>query len=200
MTRDDDENDVADDRQNRGVIRDVLQHAHRHVSDAISADKNNYADAAVRSYALAMDYFKTYLKMAEIEKHYGTIWFRLRRRRVPFFIHGFLTKDVYAFSSSSLFDFASCARVNGWFWLCSTRVFLFAAAPRAYYYVREEEEEEDLVLLLLLLLLRRYARRAPTTGRENRAVSEAVAEIEERFDARKIQRKEGRGREEGDEC
>ena len=86
MTRDDDENDVADDRQNRGVIRDVLQHAHRHVSDAISADKNNYADAAVRSYALAMDYFKTYLKMAEIEKHYGTIWFRLRRRRVPFFI------------------------------------------------------------------------------------------------------------------
>ena len=99
----------------------------------------------------------------------------------------FLTKDVYAFSSSSLFDFASCARVNGWFWLCSTRVFLFAAAPRAHYYVREEEEEEeDLVLLLLLLLLRRYARRAPTTGRENRAVSEAVAEIEERFDARKI--------------
>ena len=88
MTRDDDdENDVADDRQNRGVIRDVLQHAHRHVSDAISADKNNYADAAVRSYALAMDYFKTYLKMAEIEKHYGTIWCRLRRRRrVPFFI------------------------------------------------------------------------------------------------------------------
>ena len=84
MTRDDD-----DDRQNRGVIRDVLQHAHRHVSDAISADKNNYADAAVRSYALAMDYFKTYLKMAEIEKHYGTIWRRLRRRRrrVPFFIH-----------------------------------------------------------------------------------------------------------------
>ena len=113
----------------------------------------------------------------------------------------FLTKDVYAFSSSSLFDFASCARVNGWFWLCSTRVFLFAAAPRAHYYVREEEEEEeDLVLLLLLLLLRRYARRAPTTGRENRAVSEGVAEIEERFDARKIQRKEGRGREEGDEC
>ena len=87
MTRDDDENDVADDRQNRGVIRDVLQHAHRHVSDAISADKNNYADAAVRSYALAMDYFKTYLKMAEIEKHYGMIWCRLRRRRrVPFFI------------------------------------------------------------------------------------------------------------------
>ena len=91
--------------------------------------------------------------------------------------------------------------MNGWFWLCSTRVFLFAAAPRAHYYVREEEEEEeDLVLLLLLLLLRRYARRAPTTGRENRAVSEAVAEIKERFDARKIQRKEGRGREEGDEC
>ena len=71
MTRDDDENENDFDRQNRGVIRDVLQHAHRHVSDAISADKNNYADAAVRSYALAMDYFKTYLKMAEIEKHYG---------------------------------------------------------------------------------------------------------------------------------
>ena len=71
MTRDDDENENDFDRQNRGVIRDVLHHAHRHVSDAISADKNNYADAAVRSYALAMDYFKTYLKMAEIEKHYG---------------------------------------------------------------------------------------------------------------------------------
>ena len=67
------------------------------------------------------------------------------------------------------------------------------------YYIREEEEEEE-DLVLLLLLLRRYARRAPTTGRENRAVSEAVAEIEERFDATKIQRKEGRGREEGDEC
>ena len=65
-----DADDAKDDDQNR-VIRDVLQHAHRHVSDAISADKNNYADAAVRSYALAMDYFKTYLKMAEIEKHYG---------------------------------------------------------------------------------------------------------------------------------
>ncbi len=64
--------DAAADDQNR-VIRDVLQHAHRHVSDAISADKNNYADAAVRSYALAMDYFKTYLKMAEIEKHYGML-------------------------------------------------------------------------------------------------------------------------------
>jgi|TARA_B100001113_G_scaffold309521_1_gene272219 hypothetical protein len=68
------------------------------------------------------------------------------------------------------------------------------------YYTREEEEEEEEDLVLLLLLLRRYARRAPTTGRENRAVSEAVAEIEERFDATKIQRKEGRGREEGDEC
>ena len=71
------------------------------------------------------------------------------------------------------------------------------------YYTQEEEEEEEEEeedLVLLLLLLRRYARRAPTTGRENRAVSEAVAEIEERFDATKIQRKEGRGREEGDEC
>ena len=148
MTRDDDdENDVADDRQNRGVIRDVLQHAHRHVSDAISADKNNYADAAVRSYALAMDYFKTYLKMAEIEKHYGTIWFRLRRRRVPFFIHGFLTKDVYAFSSSSLFDFASCARVNGWCWLCSTRVFLFAAAPRVLLRSRRRRRRLSIIFI-----------------------------------------------------
>ena len=79
---------------------------------------------------------------------------------------------------------------------CVVLASFFSPPPRAYYYVREEED----LLLLLLLLLRRYARRAPTTGRENRAVSEAVAEIEERFDARKIQRKEGRGREEGDEC
>ena len=107
------------------------------------------------------------------------------------------TKDFYAFSS--LFD---ASRAREWMVLV---VFSRLFSPRFVYYTREEEEEEeeeeeDLVLLLLLLLLRRYARRAPTTGRENRAVSEAVAEIEERFDARKIQRKEGRGREEGDEC
>ena len=75
MTRDDDENDVADDRQNRGVIRDVLQHAHRHVSDAISADKNNYADGGAKLRA-GDGLLQTYLKMAEIEKHYGTIWCR----------------------------------------------------------------------------------------------------------------------------
>jgi len=47
-------------------VREILQHAHRHVSDAIDADKNNYGESAVRSYSLAMDYFKTYLKMNEI--------------------------------------------------------------------------------------------------------------------------------------
>ena len=47
-------------------VREILQHAHRHVSDAIDADKNNYGESAVRSYRLAMDYFKTYLKMNDI--------------------------------------------------------------------------------------------------------------------------------------
>ena len=47
-------------------VREILQHAHRHVSDAIDADKNNYGESAVRSYSLAMDYFKTYLKMNAI--------------------------------------------------------------------------------------------------------------------------------------
>ena len=47
-------------------VREILQHAHRHVSDAIESDKNNYGESAVRSYSLAMDYFKTYLKMNEI--------------------------------------------------------------------------------------------------------------------------------------
>ena len=47
-------------------VREILQHAHRHVSDAIDADKNNYGESAVRSYSLAMDYFKTYLKMNDI--------------------------------------------------------------------------------------------------------------------------------------
>ena len=47
-------------------VREILQHAHRHVSDAIESDKNNYGESAVRSYSLAMDYFKTYLKMNDI--------------------------------------------------------------------------------------------------------------------------------------
>ena len=47
-------------------VREILQHAHRHISDAIESDKNNYGESAVRSYSLAMDYFKTYLKMNEI--------------------------------------------------------------------------------------------------------------------------------------
>ena len=47
-------------------VREILQHAHRHVSDAIDADKNNYGESAVRSYSLAMDYFKTYLKINDI--------------------------------------------------------------------------------------------------------------------------------------
>ena len=47
-------------------VKEILQHAHRHVSDAIDCDKNNYGESAVRSYSLAMDYFKTYLKMNDI--------------------------------------------------------------------------------------------------------------------------------------
>ena len=47
-------------------VREILQHAHRHVSDAIDCDENNYGESAVRSYSLAMDYFKTYLKMNAI--------------------------------------------------------------------------------------------------------------------------------------
>ena len=177
MTRDDDENENDFDRQNRGVIRDVLQHAHRHVSDAISADKNNYADAAVRSYALAMDYFKTYLKMAEIEKHYGMVSS----------CHFLVSKDPSSVRSKTNVDaFSIDACAHEWM------VLVFCASFFRAYYIREED--------LLLLLLHRYARRAPTTGGENRTVSEAVAEIEERFDATKIQRKEGRGRQEGDEC
>ena len=47
-------------------VKEILQHAHRHVSDAIDCDENNYGESAVRSYSLAMDYFKTYLKMNAI--------------------------------------------------------------------------------------------------------------------------------------
>jgi hypothetical protein len=47
---------------------DILKRAHAHVVDAVRADENEYLESAVRSYALAMDYFKTYLKMSEIEK------------------------------------------------------------------------------------------------------------------------------------
>jgi len=46
------------------VLMDIL----KHVVDAVQADENEYLESAVRSYALAMDYFKTYLKMSEIEK------------------------------------------------------------------------------------------------------------------------------------
>ena len=59
----------------------------------------------------------------------------------------FLTKDVYAFSSSSLFDFASCARVNGWFWLCSTRVFLFATAPRVLLRSRRRRRRLSIIII-----------------------------------------------------
>ena len=47
-------------------VKEILQHAHRHISDAIDCDENNYGESAVRSYSLAMDYFKTYLKMNDI--------------------------------------------------------------------------------------------------------------------------------------
>jgi len=47
-------------------VKEILQHAHRHISDAIDCDENNYGESAVRSYSLAMDYFKTYLKMNAI--------------------------------------------------------------------------------------------------------------------------------------
>ena len=50
------------------VLMDILKRAHAHVVDAVRADENEYLESAVRSYALAMDYFKTYLKMSEIEK------------------------------------------------------------------------------------------------------------------------------------
>lgn len=59
-------NEANDDSQVAQSVREILQHAHRHVSDAIDADKNNYGESAVRSYSLAMDYFKTYLKMNDI--------------------------------------------------------------------------------------------------------------------------------------
>lgn len=62
-------------------VREILQHAHRHVSDAIDADKNNYGESAVRSYSLAMDYFKTYLKMNDIGSSGGKFGaFRVARR------------------------------------------------------------------------------------------------------------------------
>ena len=59
-------NEANNDSQVAQSVREILQHAHRHVSDAIESDKNNYGESAVRSYSLAMDYFKTYLKMNEI--------------------------------------------------------------------------------------------------------------------------------------
>ena len=59
-------NEANNDSQVAQSVREILQHAHRHVSDAIDADKNNYGESAVRSYSLAMDYFKTYLKMNDI--------------------------------------------------------------------------------------------------------------------------------------
>ena len=59
-------NEANNDSQVAQSVREILQHAHRHVSDAIESDKNNYGESAVRSYSLAMDYFKTYLKMNDI--------------------------------------------------------------------------------------------------------------------------------------
>ena len=58
--------EANNDSQVAQSVREILQHAHRHVSDAIESDKKNYGESAVRSYSLAMDYFKTYLKMNEI--------------------------------------------------------------------------------------------------------------------------------------
>ena len=59
-------NEANNDSQVAQSVREILQHAHRHVSDAIDCDENNYGESAVRSYSLAMDYFKTYLKMNAI--------------------------------------------------------------------------------------------------------------------------------------
>ena len=59
-------NEANTDSQVAQSVREILQHAHRHVSDAIDCDENNYGESAVRSYSLAMDYFKTYLKMNAI--------------------------------------------------------------------------------------------------------------------------------------
>jgi len=66
FTKHEEFNEANNDSQVAQSVREILQHAHRHVSDAIDADKNNYGESAVRSYSLAMDYFKTYLKMNDI--------------------------------------------------------------------------------------------------------------------------------------
>jgi len=62
------ENNESQSDSTSVVLMDVLKRAHAHVVDAVRADENEYLESAVRSYALAMDYFKTYLKMSEIEK------------------------------------------------------------------------------------------------------------------------------------
>lgn len=62
------ENNESQSDSTSVVLMDVLERAHAHVVDAVRADENEYLESAVRSYALAMDYFKTYLKMSEIEK------------------------------------------------------------------------------------------------------------------------------------
>ena len=66
FTKHEEFNEANNDSQVAQSVREILQHAHRHISDAIDADKNNYGESAVRSYSLAMDYFKTYLKMNDI--------------------------------------------------------------------------------------------------------------------------------------
>ena len=63
FTKHEEFNEANNDSHVAQSVREILQHAHRHISDAIDADKNNYGESAVRSYSLAMDYFKTYLKM-----------------------------------------------------------------------------------------------------------------------------------------
>jgi len=74
--------EANNDSQVAQSVREILQHAHRHVSDAISSDKNNYLESAVRSYSLAMDYFKTYLKMNEIGSSGGKFGTRDERAQL----------------------------------------------------------------------------------------------------------------------
>ena len=66
FTKHEEFNEANNDSHVAQSVREILQHAHRHISDAIDCDENNYGESAVRSYSLAMDYFKTYLKMNDI--------------------------------------------------------------------------------------------------------------------------------------
>jgi hypothetical protein len=66
FTKHEEFNEANNDSHVAQSVKEILQHAHRHISDAIDCDENNYGESAVRSYSLAMDYFKTYLKMNAI--------------------------------------------------------------------------------------------------------------------------------------